>query len=1014
MAQVRLSRIGISPFQNPLGARALVSEVTLAKTSRPRLETAYPREHLFGLLDLARKRHSATLVIGPPGAGKTMLVSSYLDSRNLPCLWYQIDSIDDDLARFFQYFSLAAPTPRCESPLLPAFDPGASLDLIQFSRHFFREFYTALESEVVVVLDNYEQLAAESPLQEVLRVACEETPANHHLIVVSRNDCPASLVRLRLNRTVTVIDAADLAVTLDETQGIADLYGIKFPSAAAKLAVHGRSAGWIMGLIFMLSRMRRDSFASLNHALPAGQEELLFDYFAHEVIKSIDPQCREMLLKMALLPEMTMHRVNQLTGSSRAAELLLEMARKNYFVTRYEAKETVYQFHPLFRNFLLGQADRQLGARLVAYQRRTAQVLVADGEYEAAFGLLEKARDWSRLADLILELAPSLKTQGRDTSLGLWLGKLPTHMIDASPRLLYWRGSTEAASDPEAGLAIMAEAYRLLQSASDSIGIALCWADVVETIFAVQKDLVQLDAWIARFDSLLKGELQRLPVSLRARVTLAHFNALSFRRPLHPELPFWREEVLAMLSMERRAAERAVLRHHLVRHHLLRGEHAEAESVLGMLHHSDEGQSTAGSPIQLLDHVSDAMVAFHAGMRERCLHAVHEGLRAAEGTGDRLVEWALLQVGASMCLNRGATERADAFLASFERLTEVLPYMDRGTYYAVAAWRRFNRGEPSLALQLLHCAVAASEARGTPYYIAADHLGYGLLLHLCRRSEEAQQHLELGREVGASIHTPLIEFVYRLFSAYVAKDLKRDEQSLEHLRHAMCIGRHHGHMHFLFFPPKVIARVCLEALEADIEPEYVRSLIERNELTPDAEWRHAEAWPWAIRIYTLGRFSVVQNGKTLRFAGKTQKRPMELLKALIALGGRDVSEARLADLLWPDSEGDASAQALATTLFRLRKLLGEQAIRRQEGRVTLDSSYCWVDCWEFERIASDETVDRALRLARLRRLYQSDFLEDIDAPWVKRLRERLRGKFTRIVTEANSVLCWFLALLLGC
>ena len=131
-----------------------------------------------------------------------------------------------------------------------------------------------------------------------------------------------------------------------------------------------------------------------------------------------------------------------------------------------------------------------------------------------------------------------------------------------------------------------------------------------------------------------------------------------------------------------------------------------------------------------------------------------------------------------MCLNRGDLARADEFLAAFERLAESLPSVDRGAYYAVAAWRKFQAGESRLAMQLMSRTVAASEARGTPYYIAVDNLGFGLLLHLCGRTSEAQLHLDLGRAVGAGIENLLIEYAYQLFSAYVALDL--GEQKTRH------------------------------------------------------------------------------------------------------------------------------------------------------------------------------------------------------------------------------------------
>jgi hypothetical protein len=284
-----------------------------------------------------------------------------------------------------------------------------------------------------------------------------------------------------------------------------------------------------------------------------------------------------------------------------------------------------------------------------------------------------------------------------------------------------------------------------------------------------------------------------------------------------------------------------------------------------------------------------------------------------------------------------------------------------------------------------------------PYYIAVDNLGFGLLLHLCGRNSDALLCLKMGRRVGASIKNALIEYAYQLFSAFVALEAGGKNHALYHLTSGMRLGQQHGYMHFFYFPPRVVSKLCFAALEAGIETAYVRTLIERNELSPDPTWRDAELWPWPIRIYTLGRFSVVKQGAALQFSGKAQKKPLELLKVLIALGGRDVSEARLADALWPDAEGDASAQSLATTLFRLRKLIGEQAIRRQENRLTINPTYCWVDCWAFERLSSESSADSQKWLEKLRKLYQGPFLDGTDdAPWAQSMRERLQARFARL------------------
>jgi len=89
-----------------------------AKITRPHLRGVLPRLRLFHQLDQGRKR-SLIWVTGPPGAGKTTLVSSYLDARKRRSLWYQIDAGDADVATFFHYLGLAAKhaAPRYRKPL---------------------------------------------------------------------------------------------------------------------------------------------------------------------------------------------------------------------------------------------------------------------------------------------------------------------------------------------------------------------------------------------------------------------------------------------------------------------------------------------------------------------------------------------------------------------------------------------------------------------------------------------------------------------------------------------------------------------------------------------------------------------------------------------------------------------------------------------------------------------------------------------------------------------------------
>jgi len=173
---------------------------------------------------------------------------------------------------------------------------------------------------------------------------------------------------------------------------------------------------------------------------------------------------------------------------------------------------------------------------------------------------------------------------------------------------------------------------------------------------------------------------------------------------------------------------------------------------------------------------------------------------------------------------------------------------------------------------------------------------------------------------------------------------------------------------------------------------------------------------WPIRIYTLGRFSLLKDEQPIDFPGRAKRKPMDLLKALIALGGRDVCQIKIEEILWPDADGDAAHRSLDTTLHRLRKLLGnDRVIILREGKISLNNECCWVDAWAFERMQSklESCLDRlffdneedqniiTLATSTLS-LYKGSFLGVSSSDsWAIAYRERLRSKFIRLLRKVG-------------
>jgi ATP/maltotriose-dependent transcriptional regulator MalT len=116
----------------------------MSKITLPIFVGVYPRNRLFVLLDRMRKQ-PVIWISGPPGCGKTTLIASYLQTRKIPCLWYQIDEGDADPATFFYYLGQAAkraaPRKKKNPPLLtPEYLQGIST----FTFRYFEELYSRL------------------------------------------------------------------------------------------------------------------------------------------------------------------------------------------------------------------------------------------------------------------------------------------------------------------------------------------------------------------------------------------------------------------------------------------------------------------------------------------------------------------------------------------------------------------------------------------------------------------------------------------------------------------------------------------------------------------------------------------------------------------------------------------------------------------------------------------------------------------------------------------------------
>src|SRR6201982_1318396 len=237
---------------------------------------------------------------------------------------------------------------------------------------------------------------------------------------------------------------------------------------------------------------------------------------------------------------------------------------------------------------------------------------------------------------------------------------------------------------------------------------------------------------------------------------------------------------------------------------------------------------------------------------------------------------------------------------------------------------------------------------------------------------------------------------HTMLAAYVALHRSDRDECHRLLAHSLAASPIASQA-FARFPTQM-AELCIEALRASTET--VRELTKQYRGQPSPKPESGRTWPF--KVFVLGRFQVLKDDAAIRFSRRQQRKPLELLQALIAFGGTEVGAGKLTDALWPDSEGAAGYHALESALYRLRQLLGApSAVLMAGGKLSLDRRQVWVDMCAFEselRAANVDDSSPTERLARMRELYSGDFLaQEIEKTWAVERRQSLRERFVRAI-----------------
>lgn len=421
--------------------RARTTRLVQARFQRPQFgNDTIARPRLFALLSELRR---LTLVSAPDGYGKTVLVSTWLESLGAPYTWLTLDVSHSDPNRFATDFLAAvhvlAPDVGRESHALSVTSTSPSTGKLSAITDYVLEEMAGIQRQMIVILDDYDEIQG-NETHEIVHELVWRLPRDFHLILITRRDPPFSLASLRAYGLLMEVRTNALRFKPTETTAFLQQV-LPMPSdEEAATYLQQKTEGWIAGLHLMTLHLR--GLASLDARVERmrDSDRYAVEYLAIEVLQRQSPAMQQFLITTSILDAFCASLCAAVTDDPnplRATHNLDSLRANNLFVVELGNQRGWYRYQNLFRQVLLDQLAVRMAPHQVAdLHTRASTWYAGEGMVEAAIIHAKAAGDATTAVDLLAKRRHDLMNREEWRTLRHLLDLFDRAMIEAYPDLL--------------------------------------------------------------------------------------------------------------------------------------------------------------------------------------------------------------------------------------------------------------------------------------------------------------------------------------------------------------------------------------------------------------------------------------------------------------------------------------------------------------------------------------------------------------------------------------------------
>jgi len=421
----------------------LVAPLLKTKLEAPGCPRLVVRENLIEALSEGLSL-PLTLVYGPAGSGKTMLVAQWQASEpeERSVAWLSLDAGDNDPARFWIYVIEALRS------ALPGFGDAAlamlrapGIALVDDALLELINELVDVAGQKVLVMDDYHAIDDER-IHEGMASLLERLPNTLRIVITSRAEPPLGIGTLRARGQLNEIDAAQLRFSRSEAESLLnDVHGLGL-AAEVVGRLHERTEGWGAGLYLAVLSMRGREDVSTFIESFTGSDRRVVDYLGAQVLAELPDEEVAFLLDTGVLDRFCAPLCDAVTGARDARAMLDRIERSNYFLIPLDPSHDWYRYHHLFGELLRHELERRRPGSVAELHRRAGRWFLDAGLVPDAIGHLTAAGELDEVSELISTHWLPFTNVGQRATVARWLEALPRDHILGDGRWCLARART--------------------------------------------------------------------------------------------------------------------------------------------------------------------------------------------------------------------------------------------------------------------------------------------------------------------------------------------------------------------------------------------------------------------------------------------------------------------------------------------------------------------------------------------------------------------------------------------